>query len=141
MARPFGTTKLEFNDQLLNEWRGFGKIGLKFNVIAKIKCVTPATISEYHKRHPELILAYDEGLSVCEKTLKNKAMELAESGDLDAIKYVNKHLNDWKDTNHVKGEGIAPRTVVLIRNEQSLLDTEKALELGRTLQLEAKSEA
>ena len=120
MARLFGSTKLTFNQQLLDEWKGFGKCGLKFQTIAKIKCVSVQTISNYHKEHPELVLAYDQGLSECEDKLKSKAIELAEKNDLDAIKYVLKHIADWKDTNHLKGEGIAPKTVVIMRNDKSV---------------------
>ena len=61
MARTKGTTKIELNDALVNEWRQFGKIRLEFNIIAKIKCVTPETISKYHKLFPDLIEAYNEG--------------------------------------------------------------------------------
>ena len=119
MARPFGSTKLEFNQQLLDEWKGFGAVGLQFKTIAKIKSVTQETISRYHNLHPELLLAYDEGLSECEKSLKDKAVELAKAGNLDAIKYVNKHIADWKDTNRIESEH-TERRVILVRNEKSI---------------------
>lgn len=92
---------------MLDEWKAFGRCGLKFATIAKLKCVHVSTISRYHKEHPELLLAYDEGLSTCENTLKAKAIELAESGDMDAVKYVLKHIADWKDEAHMKGEGFS----------------------------------
>ena len=115
MARPFGSTKLEFNQQLLDEWKGFGKCALKFQTIAKIKCVSVTTISNYHSAHPELVLAYDQGLAECEDKLKSKAIQLAENGNLEAIRYVNKHITEWKDTNRIESEH-TERKVILVRN-------------------------
>jgi hypothetical protein len=127
MARPFGSTKLEFNQQLIDEWRAFGKCGLKLKVMAGIKGVSPQTISAYHAKHPELVTAYDEGLSVCEANLKSKAIELAEAGNLEAIKYVNKHITDWKDTNRIESEH-TEKKVILIRNEKSLSQSQNRIE-------------
>ena len=120
MARTFGSTKLEFNQQLVDEWRQFGKCGLKFATIARLKCVDASTISRYHNEHPELKLAYDEGLSNCEKSLKIKAIELAEDGNLEAIKYVNKHLTDWKDHTQIEGGSTHNHLTMVITNKSDL---------------------
>ena len=112
MARTKGTTKIELNDALVNEWREFGKIRLEFNIIAKIKCVTPETISKYHKLFPDLIEAYNEGWGETDSKLKNIAVLKALKGDNDMIKWCSKNLTSWKEIQHHRGEGMVSHMIV-----------------------------
>ena len=123
-GRPDGTTKIEFNRQLIDEWRSFGRLALKFSVIAKIKCVSPSAITRYNEAHPELLAAYEEGLGNCENELKAKAVELAKNGNLDALKYVVKHISDWKDKSHLESEH-TERKVILLRDARAVRDLEQ----------------
>lgn len=86
--------------------------GLNLSEISHLLNVEPCTITRYMTKNPEIKRAYMNARTELGDMLKTVVIKKAKAGDNEMIKFATKHVTDWKDETHVKGEGIANQTII-----------------------------
>ena len=95
---PRGRPEKLYYKDIIDQVKKLAAIDLNRGEIAHILGISPSTIYEYEKKHPELTEAYKQGKAETIKKLKAVAIKKAyEEADGAMIKYVLNNISDWKE--------------------------------------------